>query len=215
MIEDIDKSTAPSKWVKRGAQPEYKPDQPDPVIKSARLARLIRESSDPIEKARLEKEFRQHEEEFNSINPGDDIIDLADVYREIVELSVPEDARDTAITTLPNKVKSQDDWRLLHSSLVTIKRRTSGWLGKSRKFARQNWGAKFLREEENQMELALGIESKSEDDKPQVIYLDKLRKLSVGVTKWFAESKDEREGWTEEQREEAKGYMESISKAIS
>lgn len=207
MTEDnIDRPTTPGKWQKRGVMPEIKSDAPDPVIKAAKLARLIREESDPIRKAELEDQFRKHEEEFNAIHPDDEVIDLADVYREITNLAIPEDMRTQALATLPIKVKTQEEWRGLHGSLVTIKRRTSNWLSRSRKYARDNWGAKFLKSEESQMELALGIE-KTEPPAPDMI--ESLEKIIKRLNDW--RNQFEKSEPTEEQKQRAVGILAAIN----
>ena len=207
MSEDnIDRTTTPGKWQKRGVMPEYKQDDPDPVIKSAKLARLIREESDPTRKAELEEEFRQHEEEFNAIHPGEDVVELSSIYREITNLAIPADMRDKALATLPSKVKTQDEWRGLHGSLVTIKQRTSNWISRSRKYARDNWGVKFLKDEESQMELALGIE-KNEAPKPDMI--EGLAKIIKQINDWRI--RFDKSDPTDDDKQRAAGMLATIN----
>ena len=153
MTDDLDRSTRPGKWIKRGPMPEVPTAQPSPTVAVAALLAEIREETCPIRKQELEDAFKAHCEAYDAINPESLPADPKPLYSEIIGV-IPVDIDLTEGMT-------QEGWTEIHQRILACKRHAGKWASKSRKFATNKWGIDFVAESEAQMELALGIEAKT------------------------------------------------------
>ena len=153
MTDDLDRSTRPGKWIKRGPMPEVPTAQPSPTVAVAALLAEIREETCPIRKQELEDAFKAHCEAYDAINPESLPADPKPLYSEIIGV-IPVDIDLTEGMT-------QEGWTEIHQRILACKRHAGKWASKSRKFAANKWGIDFVAESEAQMELALGIEAKT------------------------------------------------------
>jgi hypothetical protein len=59
LLSDLDRSTIPSKWRKRGFQPQFFRELSSPLARVAELCRNIREETDEAKRERLERKFQR------------------------------------------------------------------------------------------------------------------------------------------------------------
>lgn len=157
---DLDVSTRPSKWKKRGPQPALEDKPKAPLIALTKLAKRIREATDPEEKRQLEAEYAAASKGMDDLTSDATSHKLSEAITEIVDTFTviidPHPDSEEAIRTPETMTREQ--WQEVHAKLIQCKRAAAGWLAKSRKFATDRWGVEYVEKCEAQMELALGIE---------------------------------------------------------
>ena len=158
MTNDLDTSTRPGKWIKRGPQPEVPATPPLPSIAIAKLLAEIRECTNPEEKKRLESRFSDECATYDALHPDSLPINAKQICEDFTASLRPIVGADFGLSISDNA--TQDEWVAMHHQLLQCKRHASQWLSKSRKFASDKWGIDFVAESEAQLELQLGIEHK-------------------------------------------------------
>ncbi len=153
MSADLDKSTRPNKWIKRGVQPEVAPKPPSPMQAIRSLMEQIRTEQDPAAKAVLERQFEAQCKAHDMVDPNALPVDIGALYASV------RDATGGVSIAIPGEV-SKTDWQSMHKVILSCRNSAAQWLAKSRKFAADKWGVEYLMESESQLELALGIEHK-------------------------------------------------------
>ena len=175
----------PTKWIKRGPQPEVAPKPVSPLVSINNLAKRIREEFDPAEKERLEAQFKAECDAFDAINPGMREVNIAEVYKEASSAM-------GSTLTIPENV-GKGEWTEFHSRLIKCKRSMASWVRDSRRYASGRWGSEFVAAAEQQMELALGIEPPAEQaEKPQ--HKDDIAfaaSIAKRITRWDMSDIDE------------------------
>lgn len=149
------------KWVRRGVQPEVAPAEPIRTVAIAKLARDIRECSDPQRKAELEAQFQAECAAYDAIIEDAHIVDVSKTYQEFTETL-------GACGVVPAEI-DKETWSDYHQKLLRCKQLSARWLRTSRKFAIDRWGDKWVEQAEQQMELALGIDHHSKPCEPKRI----------------------------------------------
>jgi hypothetical protein len=158
MSADLDKSTRPNKWIKRGVQPEVAPKPPSPMQAIRSLMEQIRLEQDPAAKAVLERQFESQCKAHDMVDPNALPVDIHALYASIRgtlshgAIIIPESA-------IPDNI-GKGEWQAMHKAIMGCRNSAAQWLAKSRKFAADKWGVEYLMESESQLELALGIEHK-------------------------------------------------------
>jgi hypothetical protein len=167
---DLDVSTKPGKWTKRGVQPPVESSPSAPLAALNALAAKIREEADPVAKSRLEAEYAAQAKaleevttDSTSVKLGEAIIEIVSTFAPIVD---PHPDAEESIRMPETMTRAQ--WQEVHGRIMQCKRAAAGWLAKSRRFASERWGAEFVGKVEAQMELALGIEHRDVTDTPAV-----------------------------------------------
>ena len=201
MTDDLDTSIQPGKWQKRGAQPEFIPPPPNPLIRINNLVRDIREEKDPARKAELESQFKRECDEFDAINPEARTVDIHDLYTEIT-------ATIGNAVTIPERI-GKDEWAAIHKSILAAKASASAWASKSRRYATERWGAAYVSDTEEQLELALGIQRIEQEPQPITPEMTLIRVESMArkLSPLLVGSVDT---WNVEQRQQALAAMRPI-----
>lgn len=116
---------------------------------------------------------------------------------------------------IPNDA-TQEQWAEIHKTIMLCRKASRAWLRQSREWAEQKWGAEFVAQTEIQMELALGIEHKPEQTKPDINPPDKskaivtIQGISQSWAMWFRRMKPEIEKWDKERLKAALVLIEPI-----
>lgn len=186
MTTDLDVSTRPSKWAKRGVQPAVKSTAKPPLIVLNKLAEKIRVEADPIIKKRLQAEYSAQSkvlEDFTtdttSQKLGAAIVEIVTTFSPIID---PHPDAEEGIR-MPETM-SREQWKEVHSRILQCKRAAAGWLSKSRRFASDRWGVDFVEKCEAQMELALGIEHNEANELPQTDHLKIASAIAKRIERW-------------------------------
>lgn len=109
---------------------------------------------------------------------------------------------------------TQDEWQDIHRTILLCRKASKAWLKQSRDFAVSKWGAEYVAECEEQMELALGLPIPA--DKPQLNPADKSRAIVTieGIAQSFAlwqrKMASEIERWDRPRLEKALALVEPI-----
>lgn len=80
---------------------------------------------------------------------------------------------------------TQDEWAAIHRTILLCRTASRAWLRQSRAYAEARWGAEYVAEAEEQMELALGLPAP--EPKPTLNPDDKSRAIVTieGVAQQF------------------------------
>ena len=182
--EDDELVNPKPKWIKRGPQPDAGPMPTSGTKSVISLLAKINAETDPIEKAKMEAQFKAECDLYDQIHPDSMPMDIAGVYSEIVSTVAPIASQagvEIALNGVFEADMKRDKWQVIHRQIIQCKRMAATWLSKSRKFAVERWGIDFVTESEVQMELALGIEHKqAERQEPSVEALTtSVRKVAL------------------------------------
>ena len=94
---------------------------------------------------------------------------------------------------------TQEEWREIHSTILLCRKASRAWLAQSRNYASERWGADYVAEAEEQMELALGLPEPKErqqlnpEDKSRAIVTIEGIALSFGL--WHRKMDAEIDRW--------------------
>jgi hypothetical protein len=159
---DLDRSTRPGKWIKRGVQPEVEPSRKSILVSLAELAASIREEADPHRKAELEAQYAADTKALDALTCDPTSTDLKTALAEIADCFTPivDPPADIAEELEMPETMTRDQWQHVHSRILQCNRASNRWLSKSRRFATERWGDAYVAECEQQMEMALGLEPK-------------------------------------------------------
>lgn len=108
--------------------------------------------------------------------------------------------------TMPEDA-TQEQWGAIHRSILLCGRASKIWLKQSRAYAADKWGAEYVAEQEEQMELSLGLPALGE--KPSLNPSDKSRAivtiegLCSSFMLWQRKMAPEIEGWDRPRLEKA------------
>lgn len=166
---DIDRSTRPGKWQKRGVQPEVPPTRKSLLVSLHELAAAIREESDPARKAELEAQYAADTKALDELTCDPTSLRLKETLTEIVEVFTPiiDPPAEIADEIEMPESMTRAQWQAVHGRILQCSRAAGKWLTKSRRFASERWGDAFVAESETQMELALGLETKAIAEKAE------------------------------------------------
>ena len=169
---DLDSSTRPGKWVKRGVQPEVPPCRKSLLVSLHELAAAIREESDPFRKATLEAQYAADTKALDALTCDPTSVSLRDTLTEISDCFsvIVDPPADLAEEIEMPESMTRVQWQQVHAKILKCNKAANGWLNKSRKFASERWGNDYVADCELQMSLALGDEPRAipaKLDKPE------------------------------------------------
>jgi hypothetical protein len=199
---DLDVSTRPSKWAKRGPQPAVESAPPPPVLALNHLAARIREETDPSKKRELERQYAASAKAIEKFTTDSTSEKLGEAICEIVTTFSPiiDPHPDSEEGIRMPETMTRDQWQEVHGRLLQCKRAAAGWLAKSRRFATERWGAEFVGKCETQMELELGIEHQELEEHPAPDYLAIAASIAKRASRLPL---DEIDRWDESTRKQA------------
>lgn len=89
--------------------------------------------------------------------------------------------------TIPQEA-TQEQWRAIHGTILLCRKASRTWLRQSREWAEGKWGADYVAEAEEQMELALGLPPVDTTPKPDLNPADKTKAIITieGICQQFA-----------------------------
>lgn len=111
---------------------------------------------------------------------------------------------------------TQQQWREIHGTILLCRRASRKWLKLSREWAEAKWGAEYVAEAEEQMELALGLPAPDLTPKPSLNPNDKskaivtIEGISQSWAMWFRRMQPEIERWDKERLTKALKLIEPI-----
>ena len=122
-------------------------------------------------------------------------------------------------TFAPDKVTIPDDatqeqWREIHGTILLCRKASRAWLRQSREYAEGRWGADYVAEAEEQMELALGLPAP--EPKPDLNPADKSKAIVTieGISQqfalWHRKMASEIQQWDRPRLEKALAWIEPI-----
>ena len=119
------------------------------------------------------------------------------------KVTIPEDA-------------TQEQWQAIHGTIMLCRKASRAWLKQSREWAEGKWGAEYVAEAEEQMELALGLPAPDLTPKPSLNPNDKskaivtIEGISQSWAMWFRRMQPEIERWDRERLTKALKLIEPI-----
>lgn len=209
---DLDRTTRPGKWQKRGVQP---PVDPVPKTNRERLVELleaIRFAKDPAEKERLERAYTAECEAFDGIIDDPTVSTMPSICTEMAE-SFSSSSLAKVEFQIPPFVE-KDQWEGIHRAILACRNSAARWLSKSRRFATERWGADYVARAESQLELDLGIEAKP--DALPMRTVSPAARIAAFARSWEKAAKEmgSIEKWDESALTESLQALEQLAEAI-
>jgi hypothetical protein len=119
------------------------------------------------------------------------------------KVTIPEDA-------------TQEQWSSIHGTILLCRKASRAWLKQSREWAEAKWGAEYVAEAEEQMELALGLPAPDPTPRLDLNPADKSKAIVTieGISQqfalWHRKMSGEFERWDKPRLEKALKLIEPI-----
>lgn len=119
--------------------------------------------------------------------------------------------------TIPTDA-TQEQWADIHRTAILCRRASRLWVKQSREWAAEKWGAQYVADAEQQMELALGLPPADAAPKPDLNPSDKTKAIVTieGIAQqfvmWHRKMDSEITNWDRPRVEKALALLEPIER---
>ena len=119
--------------------------------------------------------------------------------------------------TIPQDA-TQEQWADIHRTILLCRKASRTWVKQSREWASERWGAEYVAQCEQQMELALGLPPSDTTPKPDINPADKTKAIVTieGIAQqfvmWHRKMDAKIDSWDRPQIEKALSLLEPIER---